>query len=412
LLYLLRYPELMNIQQPKAFTIKRHIPTIASLKKVFLIVIVCVLLFNTAKSQSRDTTYSYYKYMSASNHNLEQVWTANNADLIRVIYPPDQATKSIPVRQFYSDGKISFVGSYDLVYYEKGKQYRLTGDCISFFPNGKRENVAHYTNGRLNGIEYNFYENGKVYWSKKHAISKDGYSSDMTYWDFFNTVGSQLCREGNGEWVDYDASFKPIIQGFVKNGLKDGRWHGKTNQADSISYVFVYKNGKFVSGEGSRLGKIYPFKWEIEHSSITESWLKFIEKVRKNFKGANANYIKMAELDTARIRFVVGVDGKLSDAEIVGNNDPALREILQNALNKCTGETPVKYYGVPIRTKITMGFKDDFKETESRSSSINTTQSLQITGEGFAPSTMSMTESTYTHTSRSIYIAEEILPLE
>ena len=51
-------------------------------------------------------------------------------------------------------------------------------------------------------------------------------------------------------------------------------------------------------------------------------------------------------------------DGRFSNAEIVGNNEPELKLILQNALNECTGETPKRYYGVPLRSKITVSFND------------------------------------------------------
>src|SRR4051812_40286068 len=124
----------MYVNQPKSINSKYNLP--GRLIKCILLLVVCTVLFNNTNAQTKDTTYTYYRYGNGNLNVLDKVSTADSADLIRVIYPADPVAKLMPVKQFYSDGKVDFVGTYDFEYYNKNNLYRLTGDFISFYHNG------------------------------------------------------------------------------------------------------------------------------------------------------------------------------------------------------------------------------------------------------------------------------------
>ena len=369
--------------------------------------LIIFLFTETALCQKKDTTYIYYK-LSSINNSFYKVSTIDSADFIRILCPANQAKNIIPVTQFYSNGKVNFTGSYDLSIYNGSKIAVLKGDYISFYPDGKKQSFLHYTNGFKDGVGYFFYPNGKIYCSRKYA--KD-LPPDGSYWDCFDNNGSQICEEGNGQWITYDGTFKPILQGPVKNGLPDGEWHGKTFEADSIKYTYVYKKGKFISGKGyDKFENQYSFKNFVDESSVKSNPFKFIEKLRANFKIPNNANIKKASLDTALVSFTLEKDGRFTNSEIIGNNDPALRQALQNALNKCTEEKPKRYYGVPLRSKITISFKDISKTTlSSYNYTIPSTTATRGAGALYVPNEPKYIDASYTTTTKTLSLKEEIL---
>lgn len=314
-----------------------------------------ILFFSTTQvsfGQSRDTLISYYKYTTnlLSSNNVS---TIDSADYFRIIYPLDKTNKNYPVKEFYRDGKIKFVGQYG----EDTRNFKfgigqLTGDCIYFYPSGKRQNFSHYSNGRKVGQEFLFYPTGLVNIS---MIYDTDVWTKPKHWEFFTAKGDKICDKGNGHWIIYDEKNRPIVEGEVKDGFFEGLWHGKTFESDSIKYTYTYKKGEVIAGVGhDKHGKNYSFKEYLEESSVKKNTFVFINKLRKNFKIPKSIDIKKKLLDTAHVSFILGKDGKFTAPEIIGNNDPQLKQALADALDKCIGETPKKYYGIPLMSKITV----------------------------------------------------------
>ncbi len=63
-------------------------------------------------------------------------------------------------------------------------------------------------------------------------------------------------------------------------------------------------------------------------------------------------------LDTTHISFVIEKDGSLSTPEISGYTDTALKDALKDALSKCKGWTPRMLYGMPVRSRMTLSYKE------------------------------------------------------
>ncbi|PTQ95776.1 hypothetical protein C8P68_105286 [Mucilaginibacter yixingensis] len=377
------------------------------LKSILFCHLILFLFTGTALCQYKDTTYSFYKVSSIDN-NVYKVSTADSADFVKVMYPANEAKNIIPVTQFYSDGKVNFIGSYSLSRYNQSKLTILDGDFIAFYPDGKRRCYLHYINGMKDGLGYFFYPNGRAYCSRKFG---QYLPADGTYWECYDNNGSLICKKGNGQWIIYDDKFRPMIQGPINNELPDGEWHGETFEADSIKYTYIYRKGKLISGTGyDKFGKQYPFKEYIDQSSVNSDPFRFIRKLRANFKIPNNANIKISALDTAKVSFILEKDGRFTNPEIIGNNDPALRQALQNALDKFTEEKPMKYYGIPLRSKITVSFKDVSEtHTSNYSTAVTPAPRLWEFESPYGVQDPYYVNSSYTSTTKWLNFKEEIL---
>jgi len=280
------------------------------------------------------------------------VSTIDSANFIKIVYPSDKKLQSV-VKEFYVDGSPKFVGQYD--YSLRGSWGILNGDCISFFKNGKRESVTRYTYGHKIDFEYLFYPDGKIYCSKKYAKNNDL----PINWECYDKKGIKICDKGNGSWILYDTGFEPVLAGPIVNGLFEGEWHGETAQPEFIKYVYQYHKGKFRSGAGyDQAGKAYSFSDFLEKSSVLTKPFRFLERLRNHFKIPQGMDLKKKQFDDATVSFILEKDGSFSDAKMVGRNEPEIASILKTALAECGPETPRKYYGIPMRTRITMSFKE------------------------------------------------------
>lgn len=301
----------------------------------------------TALAQSNDTLITFHKF-SSSNLSVNNGSKIDSADFVRVVYPRDPVSKDYPVKEFYKDGKIKLMGQYESERYYKSKLGVFNGDVISYYPTGKRRSFTHYKAGKKVGQEYLFYPAGLVQCS---IVYSEGLLQKPKNWEFYTTKGDKICDKGNGRWITYDGNYKPIAEGEVKDGLFEGEWHGKTLEADSIRYTYIYKKGEFVSGVGyDKNGTSYSFKQYVEQSSISLRPFDYVEIITKYFKGLKD--VNQRFIDTARVSFIIEKNGSLSSVKLVDNDNTLLNEYVKTALSQFKDVIPQKYYGIPIRTRM------------------------------------------------------------
>ena len=319
------------------------------LKRVLFIVTI-FLLAKEAKCQRQDTLTFYFQNDSFGKPH--EVFTHKNADFMRVVAPSYSADDQCDVKEFYMDGSIKFVGRADHNKLKYG-QMQLEGDCISFFPNGKKQSIIHYEGGQKYGNEYLFYPKGTIYCFKKN-ISKR--TNMPLYWECYNTAGEMITSEGKGEWIIYDNHYKNIVfSGPVNNGLMEGEWHGKDMILDSINFTSKFHKGIFVSGTGyDRSGKAYPYTHQTERITYKGGPLTFMEIFKSYLKVPKGADGKKLSLDDVKISFVVEKDGHVTQFESSGNSDAVMIKALEDALAKCRDWVPGRFYGIPCRTKITL----------------------------------------------------------
>jgi len=322
--------------------------------KYFLSLIITISIVNTAFSQKSDTTILYYSYQFGKAHRVP---SAGEADYFRLILPPDpNDNERRNVKEYYKDGHIKLITKLTNDYLVSDFDH-FDGDYISYYPNGKRQSVAHYTDGVIDGLEYRFYPNGRVYCTIKH----EAMGRHFLFWECYDTLGNQICKEGTGRFIDrIENHGYPNInfEGKVVKGNADGEWHGNTETMYSFRFNVRYKNGKLVSGTGyDKLGTQYPFNKDMVGAAYKKTVMEFVEDLNENMKRPRDANGKKISIDTYHLRFIVEKDGQLSHLDVPETKDTLLRVAIVSALKKCYPWTPTRILGIPVRTEIIVPLK-------------------------------------------------------
>jgi antitoxin component YwqK of YwqJK toxin-antitoxin module len=323
--------------------------------KYILFISINVFLINTANCERRDTAIFYLKNDFKGYHKVS---TLDSADFFRMILPADSGDDRFNIREYYKNGKIKFVGKADsrLKNHYLPGEFLLSDDCINYFPNSKKQRIAHYYGGYKDGPEYLFYPTGAIFCTIKHTLSHATFNDKVQYWECYDSKGAMICKEGNGEWIIYDNAFKNIIKhGPIRNGYMEGDWHGRSLDADSIKYTFKFNKGVFVSGIGyDKAGAAYPFLKESEWANYRGGPLTFVEVFRSHLTLPKGPDGKKMSADTVHISFTIEKDGHVSNFKTLGEVNPDLNNALAEALAKCHDWTPSRLYGIPLRTEIVL----------------------------------------------------------
>jgi len=312
-----------------------------------------VMIFGGAqkvKCQTADTVITYYKYF---NGEVKQINTLDSADYITMTYPPDSSDSFYNIKEFYKNGRIKFTGKFSA---RIGNVYFLQDDCVSYYPNGKKQDVSHYLNGKKDGFEYFFNPIGRVSNVIKW-VEYAGANNLKFYWECYDLNGNMLCENGNGKWIAYDNDFKNILQtGQVKKGLLDGKLYGSTGRADSIKYICDYSNGFLRSGISyDKMGKSHVFTKERRIADYQNGGIfNFIDDLKSHLKIPKDPAGNEINIDTVQISFIVEKDGRVTGLKVVKNIDDRLATALNKAVAKCDLWKPGTYFGIPCREKIIM----------------------------------------------------------
>lgn len=322
---------------------------------------IALLIAPMAFAKTADTLISYLK---GTDSIITRVSSLENADYVRFILPPDSGDTRPNIKEFYKSGTLKLVGKM----FEDGKllnpSINLTvtfdGDCISYYPTGKKKSIIHYKAGYKQGMEYIFYPSGKLYYSIKHYDESDIPAKKPLYWDCYDTEGRALCEEGNGKWMLYNKDFKEIIQdGGVKSGHLDGECHRLIYSPDTLKILYQFKRGLIVSSSAiDKKGNTYPFKVEFEKARYRTGELTFLEILRSHIRLPRDTNGKKMSMDMMHIFFVVEKDGHLDNFMVSGDTDTLLRKSIFEGLAKCNAWTPTKIYGIPYRTQIELPMQE------------------------------------------------------
>jgi len=322
--------------------------------KYFLSLIIAISIVNTTFSQKRDTIILYYSYQFGKAYRVS---SPAEADYFRLILPPDpNDNERRNVKEYYKDGHIKLITKLTNDYLVSDFDH-FDGDYISYYPNGKRQSAAHYTDGTIDGLEYRFYPNGHIYCTIKH----EAMGRHFLFWECYDTLGNQICKEGTGRFIDRieNHGYPDInFEGQVVKGDADGEWHGSTETMYSFRFNVQYKNGKLISGVGyDKRGTQYPFNKDMVGAAYKKTVMEFVEDLNENIKLPRDTNGKKKSIDAYHLRFIVEKDGQISHPEILETNDAPLKEAVTDAIKKCYPWTPTRVFGIPVRTEVVVGLK-------------------------------------------------------
>jgi len=337
--------------------------------RLFLSFLIIFLFAGEVKSQSRDTIIVYYKNYA---DYPRQVSTLDSADYVRFVYPPDSSDNLYNISEYYKNGVLKFIGKLDAQ--SKTNTLLLKGSCVSYYPTGKKQNIAYYEDGKKVDLEYFFRPDGTINYVKKWIAQAWDYSNSELLWKCYDDKGNQICDNGNGQWIIYDAECKNIIlRGQIKNGLMDGEWHGFAMSDDSIKYVCKYNKGECISAISYSNGVTYSFSTDKEIPTYRGGdMFKFLYSLKAHLKLPNDVNGRKINIDTVHISFIIEKNGKLTHLEAIGDAGPKLNNALNLAVAKCGDWVPSKYFGVPLRTAVivSLKIKEGFKYADMYARSI------------------------------------------
>jgi TonB family protein len=309
--------------------------------KNLTLLIFSLLFFQAAQAQN-DTIRMYLKNSGRIVDNTD------SADFVRLILPPDTIVDKNLYRvfEYYPNGKYKLVatslsGTSNLI---------LDGTCITYFPNGIRQTVIQYKDGKIVDNILNYYPNGKLYSVLRWDYNYYDYnlpSTSVRLMECRDSTGRILALNGKGHFLMFDDYFTTIVEeGDINDGKRDGEWRGLI--ADSGRYICTYHKGELKSGISYiRSGHTYPFKQFTVYPVFDEGGRGFHEFVKRNL--VYPDFAKQHKISkTIHVGFIVNADGTVSNLKIVNGDVPCLNDEALRIMRLCPVWTPGYKYGFPV----------------------------------------------------------------
>ena len=290
-------------------------------------------------AQKRETYYL--------KNNSSVVSTLDSADFIRVVTPPNRATKTYLITDSYKSGKRKLEGAAISV-----NPLVFDGEVTSYFESGTKKAINKYKNGSLIGEQQEFYPNGKLYIVENHlSTQQKPFPTNIYIISNYDSLGTALVTNGEGNFKRYDADFKLIAEeGSVKGGQHDGEW--KLVQGD-LNFLEVYNNGKLISGKSTNKNGEVKTYTEVgtlpSYPGGTNEFLKFLAK--------NINYPRSERENkfTGKVVvfFEVEKDGSITNIAVTKSLKPAFNAEAVRLVKQSPKWIPATLRGVPVRSHYT-----------------------------------------------------------
>jgi len=315
--------------------------------KILPLLALCLLLSITAFAQKQNVYYM--------KNDGRQVSTTDSADFIRVISEPDSGSTLYNWKEYYPSGKVKLIGKSSHINPPVAED-----QCVTFFPSGKRKEVATYKTGAKTGEIFNYYPNGTLYTVKQVTpVSKvlyDAINQEYIISSTNDSTGKALVVDGNGYYLGFDDEFKYIAEeGNLKAGLRDGDWKGQEiDKEGKITFIERYDNGKSQGGQsvdGTRNVINYTSRViNPEFPGGEEAFGKFLQRNIKYPARARERNIQ----GKIYISFVVEKDGSLTDIKIIRDPGGGLGDEGVRVLKLSPNWVPGLRFGRPMRMLYTV----------------------------------------------------------
>lgn len=308
-------------------------------KELLLSLLGCIL-FSVCLGQKKQVAY-YLK------NNGIKVQLRDSADFIRIIQEPDSGSTFYDLIEYYPNNtkkRIGKLSSFDpsLIYEEI---------LISFYPNGKKEEVATFARGKQKGVTFNYYPNGQLKKTTNYTPVKDK-PSVLKVLSFYDSTGVQLVKNGTGYYKDFTESMDLLEEGNYLDSLKNGLWKGESIKS-GWTYQEEYDRGKFISGVAAHSGRSYPYT-EVEQQP------QYKGGITKFYKFFGSNYKYPTEAQRHRtggrllISFVVEGDGSLTNFAILKDFGYGAGGEAIKVLKKSEKWEPGRHHGIPVNVTYTL----------------------------------------------------------
>jgi len=244
--------------------------------------------------------------------------------------------------KFFSNPKNNFTQQDEVTYY---------------YENGNIKSVINYTQGRPNGKDLEWYENGNKKLEAIYITDEEKGTTQHKINQFWDINGIQKVINGEG---DYDENIYKTLNflntfgsGKIKNGFKDSIWQGWIGSPET-KYAENYKKGKFISGKIVDKNNIERNYDILEKRPLPKRGVQdFYNYIGRNLKLPNEvtqNKINGVIL----VAFIVDKDGKIVEPKILKPMGYGLDEEVIGVITNYENWFPGQQRGINVRTLYTL----------------------------------------------------------
>jgi hypothetical protein len=221
------------------------------MKLKFITIWITLLFNNVISAQIGDTIYFDKKFVETSSSDYAYFrLSAKYGDIIKVT-------------DYFSDGKIQMTGGFKSLDF-----IEPTGPFFYYNKKGRITELEVYEPKMYPGILSDFIKLGisipddndslmiDGYYHKNGKIHGMGFAKDPCTahgtWLYFNKHGNIYCQinflnsKRNGKYILYDNFGIPFLEGYYKDGERDGPWEYFSYHSTQIRKTKFYKNGEKI----------------------------------------------------------------------------------------------------------------------------------------------------------------------
>ncbi|GEL09743.1 TonB protein C-terminal [Flavobacterium glycines] len=272
---------------------------------------------------------------------LDSKWketTPENYSYTRIIKNYNSKQDLYEIKEFYKSGAIRTEG------FSKDKnQFAKEGEIITYYENGNKKEISHYSNKKLIGKEEEWYENGNKKSEIEYTPEEKETQNKLKILNYWNTNNIQTVIDGNGDYEENSKDF--YSKGKLKNGYKDGIWEGK-DLKENFTFTEIYQNNKFISGVSTdNNNQKYPYKILNLKPAPKNGINDFYKYIAKNLKSADIQNLN----GQVRATFWIDKDGKITDIKILKDIGYGIGEEVIRLLQAMEKWIPGTKRGVPLK---------------------------------------------------------------
>ncbi|WP_448702274.1 TonB family protein [Mucilaginibacter sp. AW1-3] len=321
--------------------------SLSAIQKTFIVLNICLLAGMAAFAQKQNVYFL--------KNNGKKVSIKDSADYIRIVSEPDSGTTLYNLKDYYLSGKAKLIGKTSRI-----EPVLLEGQCITYFPSGKRKELTSYKKGGRTGDAFEYYPNGKLYTLKRYNDTRkplyDGINGEYTVLACNDSTGKALVVDGAGYYIGYDDDFKNIAEeGNLKAGMREGDWKGQEGKNRwKVTFTEKYENGKLLTGQSvDSAGTVVNYTKRMQQPEYAGG-----EQAFGRFLMTNIRYPRYARERNIQgrvyIKFVVEKDGSLVDMEVLKAANTDLADEGMRVMKLSPKWIAGMRYGRPVRVQFTV----------------------------------------------------------
>ena len=280
--------------------------------------------------------------------SLKQLTTSENYKYIRVVKDYSLVKELYDALIYYKSGKIEMRSTV----VKDNNNLKFEGPCVFYFENGNRRKIVNYSDNKLIGKQFEWFENGNIKSETEIVIGKKKKTETTRILQFWDENNIQKVINGEGEFEEREDENKAIIKGKVKNYFKEERWEGYSQKL-KISFNDNYLNGKLISGVSKdSLGVEHHYTQILTKPIPKRGMDNFYTYISKRLQIPFPAQGKIG--GKIYLTFKIAADGKIENVKSIYKDEFGISDNAIQLIYSYKEWLPGNYRGVPIKTSFSL----------------------------------------------------------